>query len=182
MINGCEEVFKNMRLKIAVLALCLVLVPLMAMAQAPSKDIVDTAVAAGQFKTLASLLEEVNLVETLKSPGPFTVFAPTDAAFAKLPAGTLEKLKKDHELLKKVLFFHVVPGKYLEKDMIELKECRTLCPTTGGVALLNLKVDKGTGKIISVEGAKPIKTDVLASNGVIHIIDEVMITPMRVEK
>ena len=121
-----------MRLKITVLALCMVLVPVMAMAQAPSKDIVDTAVAAGQFKTLASLLEEVNLVETLKSPGPFTVFAPTDAAFAKLPAGTLEKLKKDHTLLKNVLSFHVVPGKYLEKDIIELKECKTLCPTTGG--------------------------------------------------
>jgi uncharacterized surface protein with fasciclin (FAS1) repeats len=171
-----------MRLKIAVLALALVLVPAMAMAQAPSQDIVDTAVAAGQFKTLASLLEEVNLVETLKSPGPFTVFAPTDAAFAKLPAGTLDKLKKDHTLLKKILSFHVVPGKYMEKDMVELKECKTLCPTAGGVALLDLKVDKNSGKIISVEGAKPVKTDILASNGVIHVIDAVMVTPMRTEK
>jgi uncharacterized surface protein with fasciclin (FAS1) repeats len=171
-----------MRLKIAVLALALVLVPLAAMAQAPSQDIVDTAVAAGQFKTLASLLEQANLIETLKGPGPFTVFAPTDAAFAKLPAGTLEKLEKDHTLLKNVLSFHVVPGKYLEKDMVELKECKTLCPTAGGVALLDLKVDKGSGKIISVEGAKPIKTDILASNGVIHVIDAVMITPMRAEK
>ena len=171
-----------MRLKIAVLALALVLVPVIAMAQASSQDIVDTAVAAGQFKTLTSLLEKAGLVKALKMPGPFTVFAPTDAAFAKLPAGTLEKLEKDHNLLKKVLYFHVVPGKYMEKDMVELKECKTLCPTAGGVALLDLKVDKNSGKIISVEGAKPVKTDVLASNGVIHVIDAVMVTPMRTEK
>ena len=171
-----------MRLKIAVLALALVLVPVIAMAQASSQDIVDTAVAAGQFKTLTSLLEKAELVKELKMPGPFTVFAPTDAAFAKLPAGTLEKLEKDPNLLKKVLYFHVVPGKYMEKDMVELKECKTLCPTAGGVALLDLKVDKNSGKIISVEGAKPLKTDVLASNGVIHVIDAVMVTPMRTEK
>lgn len=171
-----------MRLKIAVLSLALMLVPVMVMAQAPSKDIVDTAVAAGQFKTLASLLEKANLIKELKQPGPFTVFAPTDDAFAKLPKETLDTLGKNPELLKKVLYYHIVPGKYVEKDLITLKECKTLCPTTGGVALLDLKVDKPREKAISVDDAKIIKTDVMASNGVIHVIDAVLITPMRKEK
>jgi uncharacterized surface protein with fasciclin (FAS1) repeats len=171
-----------MKLKIVVLSLALVLVPVMVMAQAPSKDIVDTAVAAGQFKTLASLLGKANLVEQLKHPGPYTVFAPTDEAFAKVPKETMDALGKNPELLKKVLYYHIVPGKYVEKDLITLKECKTLCPTTGGVALLDLKVDKPREKAISVDDAKIIKTDVMASNGVIHVIDAVLITPMRTEK
>lgn len=167
-----------MRLKIMVLALALILIPTLASAQAP-KDIVDTAVAAGNFKTLASLLEEANLIQTLKQPGPFTVFAPTDEAFAQLPAGTLDALKADKTKLRNVLLFHVVPGQFTEKQLVELKECKTMCPTTGGVALLDMKVDKPREKVITVEGGKIIKPDVPASNGIIHVVDTVFITPLR---
>lgn len=167
-----------MRVKVAVLALALMLVPAMVMAQAPSQNIMEIVSADNNFSTLASLLKEAD-IKDLSMEGPFTVFAPTDAAFAKVPADVLDKLKKDNTLLRSVLYFHVVPGKYTQKDMVELKECKTLCPTADGVALLDLKVDKNSGKLISVEGAKPIQTDVMASNGVIHVIDAVMLTPLR---
>lgn len=168
-----------MRLKIVVLALALVLlVPAMVMAQAPSQNITEVLLADGNFNTLVNLLKMAD-IKDLSMQGPFTVFAPTDAAFAKVPADVMDKLKKDKSLLRRVLYFHVVPGKYMEKDMMELKECKTMCPTAGGVALLDLKVDKNSGKIISVEGAKPVKTDVPASNGVIQVIDAVMLTPLR---
>jgi len=173
-----KEARKQMRLKIAVLALALVLVPTLVMAQAPSQNIMEILSADNNFSTFTSLLKEAD-IKDLSMEGPFTVFAPTDAAFAKVPADVTEKLKKDKALLRRVLYFHVVPGKYMQKDMMELKECRTLCPTAGGVALLDLKVDKNSGKLISVEGAKPIQTDVPASNGVIQVIDAVMLTPLR---
>jgi uncharacterized surface protein with fasciclin (FAS1) repeats len=165
-----------MRFKIAMVAMALVLMPVMALASSHSKDIVDTAVAAGQFKTLTSLLTKANLVEELKKPGPFTVFAPNDAAFAKVPAKTMEQLGKDPALLKQVLLYHVVPGKYMAKDLVNLTTVKTLSPKDHGRASLNLTV--GKGKLISVDGAKPIKTDILASNGVIHVIDAVMIPPI----
>ena len=167
-----------MRLKVAVVALALVLVPTMVMAQAPSQNIMEILSADNNFETLTSLLKEAD-IKDLSMEGPFTVFAPTDAAFTKVPADVMDKLKKDNTLLRSVLYFHVVPGKYMAKDFKELKECRTLCPTADGVALLDMKFDPETGKIISVEGAKPVQTDVLASNGVIHVIDAVMLTPLR---
>lgn len=167
-----------MRLKIAVFALVLVLVPVMAMAQAPAKNIVDTLAATGKFKTFLDLLKKAD-IKDLTMPGPFTVFAPTDAAFAKLSKEDTDRLMKDKALLQRVLYYHIVPGKYKEKDMATLKECKTMCPTTGGVMLMGLKVDKARNKIIAVNGAKVTKPDVMATNGVIQVIDAVLVTPMR---
>jgi uncharacterized surface protein with fasciclin (FAS1) repeats len=131
-----------------------------------SKDIVDTAVAAGSFKTLAKALAAAGLVETLKGPGPFTVFAPTDEAFAKLPAGTLDALLKDKERLTKVLTYHVVPGRVMAADVVKLKEAKT-------VQGQSIKVDTSNG--VKVDNANVVKTDIVTSNGVIHVIDSVIL-------
>lgn len=139
--------------------------------QAP-KDIVDTAVGAGTFKTLAAALGAADLVSTLKGAGPFTVFAPTDEAFAKLPAGTVETLLKpeNKDNLKEILLLHVVPGTVYAADVVKLTEAKTAggktvsISTDGGV-----KVGTSTGK------ANVVKTDIKASNGVIHVIDAVML-------
>lgn len=135
-------------------------------AHAAEKDIVDTAVAAGQFKTLAKALTEAGLVETLKGKGPFTVFAPTDEAFAKLPAGTLDALLKDKKKLASVLTYHVVAGKVLAADAAKLTSAKT-------VQGQSVKIEaKGA---VTIDGAKVIKADILASNGVIHVIDSVIL-------
>jgi len=142
-----------------------------AMKQAP-KDIVDTAVGAGTFKTLAAALGAADLVATLKGAGPFTVFAPTDEAFAKLPAGTVETLLKpeNKDKLKEILLLHVVPGSVYAADVVKLTEAKTaggktvMISTDGGV-----KVGTATGK------ANVTKTDIKASNGVIHVIDAVIL-------
>ena len=131
-----------------------------------AKDIVDTAVAAGNFKTLAKALEAAGLIETLKGVGPFTVFAPTDEAFAKLPAGTLDALLKDKARLTAVLTYHVVPGKVMAADVVKLKEAKTV---QGGL----VKIDTSDG--VKVDNAKVVKTDIAASNGVIHVIDSVIL-------
>jgi uncharacterized surface protein with fasciclin (FAS1) repeats len=131
-----------------------------------AKDIVDTAVAAGNFKTLAKALEAAGLIETLKGAGPFTVFAPTDEAFAKLPAGTLDALLKDKAKLTAVLTYHVVPGKVMAADVVKLKETKT-------VQGQSIKVDTSAG--VKVDGANVIKTDIACSNGVIHVIDSVIL-------
>jgi uncharacterized surface protein with fasciclin (FAS1) repeats len=139
---------------------------------AAPKDIVDTAVGAGTFKTLAAALGAADLVSTLKGPGPFTVFAPTDEAFAKLPAGIVETLLKpeNKEKLKEILLLHVVPGTVYAADVVKLKEAKTAggktveISTAGGV-----KVGTATGK------ATVTKTDIKASNGVIHVIDSVIL-------
>ena len=140
-------------------------------------DIVDTAVGAGQFKTLAAALEAAGLVEALKGQGPFTVFAPTDEAFAKLPAGTVEELLKpeNKEKLKAVLLYHVVPGKVVAADVVKLngKEARTL---QGG------KVKVRTTDGVMVDNARVLKTDVMATNGVIHVIDTVLMPKMDGKK
>ena len=130
------------------------------------KDIVDTAVAAGSFNTLAKALTAAGLVETLKGSGPFTVFAPTDEAFAKLPAGTLDALLKDKAKLTKVLTYHVVPGKVMAADVVKLKEAKT-------VQGQSIKVDTSSG--VKVDGANVVKTDIVTSNGVIHVIDSVIL-------
>jgi uncharacterized surface protein with fasciclin (FAS1) repeats len=132
------------------------------------KDIVDTAVAAGSFKTLVAAVQAAGLVETLKGKGPFTVFAPTDEAFAKLPAGTLESLLKpeNKEKLKGILTYHVVPGKVMAKDVVGLKEAKTV---NGQMLTITVK----DGKVM-VDKANVVKTDVAASNGVIHVIDAVV--------
>lgn len=131
-------------------------------------DLVDTAVAAGQFTTLAAALEAAGLVDTLKGPGPFTVFAPTDAAFAALPAGTVENLLKpeNREQLVAVLTYHVVPGRYPAARVSSLDSATTV--QGGKVAI------RASGGEVTVDGAKVTSADVNASNGVIHVIDKVL--------
>ncbi|MCM2268710.1 MAG: fasciclin domain-containing protein [Thermoanaerobaculia bacterium] len=131
-----------------------------------SQDIVDTAVAAGSFKTLATALTAAGLVDTLKGAGPFTVFAPTDAAFAKLPAGTVEALLADKAKLTQVLTYHVVAGKVTAADVVKLTNATTV---QGGA----LAIDATQG--VKVNGANVVQADVMASNGVIHVIDTVLI-------
>lgn len=137
------------------------------------KDIVDTAVAAGQFNTLAAALKAADLVETLKGPGPFTVFAPTDAAFAKLPDGTLETLLKPEskDKLTAILTYHVVPGKVMASDVVKLKEAKTV---NGKPLSISVK-----GDAVMVNDAKVTATDIKASNGVIHVIDTVLLPPNK---
>lgn len=135
------------------------------------KDIVDTAVAAGSFTTLAKALGAAGLVETLKGTGPFTVFAPTDEAFAKLPAGTLEKLLADKAQLTKVLTYHVVAGKVMAADVVKLKAAKTV---EGEDVKIAVK-DKG----VMVNQAHVVKTDIETSNGVIHVIDAVLLPPAK---
>lgn len=136
--------------------------------QAQGKDIVDTAVGAGQFKTLATALKAAGLVETLKGAGPFTVFAPTDEAFAKLPKGTLEDLLKPENKAKltAILTYHVVPGKVMAADVVKVKEAKTV---QGGA----IKINAMGGKVM-VDNATVTKTDISASNGVIHVVDSVL--------
>jgi transforming growth factor-beta-induced protein len=132
---------------------------------AASKNIVQTAIAAGQFKTLVKAVEAAGLAETLSGKGPFTVFAPTDEAFAKLPEGALEGLLKNPEALKSVLLYHVVAGKVMAADVAKLKTAKTA---------LGQSVTIDTSKDVRVDNAKVVKTDIAASNGVIHVIDTVI--------
>lgn len=134
---------------------------------APAADIVDTAVSAGSFKTLVKAVQAAGLVDTLKGPGPFTVFAPTDEAFAKLPAGTLESLLANSEQLKQVLTYHVVAGKVMAADVVKLKEAKTV---QGSAA--RIKVSGGN---VMIDNAKVVKTDIVCDNGVIHVIDTVIL-------
>ena len=136
------------------------------------KDIVGTAVAAGSFKTLAAALTAADLVKTLQGEGPFTVFAPTDEAFAKLPPGTVETLLKpeNKDQLKQVLLLHVVPGKVAAADVVKLKEAKT-----AGGKTVSISTEGGV-KVGTEKGmANVVKTDVKASNGIIHVIDSVIL-------
>jgi len=132
-------------------------------------DIVDTAVAAGKFNTLAAALEAADLVGTLKGEGPFTVFAPTDAAFAKLPEGTVENLLKpeNRDQLVDVLTYHVVAGKVMAADVVNLSEAKTVNGSD-----IAIEVKDGT---VRIDDATVIAADVAASNGVIHVIDSVIL-------
>jgi uncharacterized surface protein with fasciclin (FAS1) repeats len=131
-----------------------------------TKDIVDTAVDAGSFKTLATALQAAGLVDTLKGAGPFTVFAPTDAAFAKIPKADLDALLADKEALTQVLTYHVVPGKVMASDVVKLKQAKTVEGSS-----VKIKVTDGKVKI---DDANVAATDIAASNGVIHVIDTVI--------
>ena len=137
--------------------------------RAQSKDIVETAVAAGSFKTLAKALEAAGLVQTLKGAGPFTVFAPTDEAFAKLPAGTLEELLKpaNKAKLQRILTYHVVAGKVMAADVVNLQSAKAV---SGDVITIATR-----GGNVTVDAAHVVKTDIAASNGVIHVIDSVIL-------
>ncbi len=139
---------------------------------AVADDLVDTAVKAGTFKTLAAALGAADLVDTLKGKGPFTVFAPSDEAFAKLPKGTVEDLLKPENKakLKEILLVHVVPGSVLAADVVKLKEAKT-----AGGKTVTITTDGGV-KVGTAKGmAKVVKTDIKADNGVIHVIDAVII-------
>lgn len=140
-------------------------------AWAADKDIVDTAVGAGDFNTLAAALKAADLVSTLKGEGPFTVFAPTDAAFAKLPAGTVDDLLKpeNKDKLVAILTYHVVPGKVMAADVVGLDEAKTV-----NGKMIDIEVE---GKSVKVNDANVTATDVAASNGVIHVIDQVILPP-----
>lgn len=135
---------------------------------AQSKDIVDTAVAAGSFKTLAKALAAADLVTTLKSAGPFTVFAPTDEAFAKLPAGTVENLLKPENKaqLRRILTYHVVAGKAMAADVTNMKSAKAVSGDT-----LTIAAHDG---MVMADRSRVVKADIAASNGVIHVIDTVM--------
>jgi uncharacterized surface protein with fasciclin (FAS1) repeats len=159
---------RSMFLATAVAAVALLSVPAPA-ADMAKKDIVDTAVAAGSFKTLATALTAAGLIETLKGKGPFTVFAPTDAAFAKLPAGTVESLLKPENKAKLagILTYHVVAGDVKAADVVKLTEAKT-------VNGQSVKIAVAGGKV-KVNDANVVTTDIAASNGTIHVIDTVLL-------
>ena len=136
---------------------------------AQEADIVDTAVAAGNFETLVAAVQAAGLVETLKGEGPFTVFAPTDEAFAALPEGTVESLLEDTDTLTSILTYHVVPGAVMSSDLSDGMEAETVQGQT---------VTIGTEGGVTVEGANVVTADIEASNGVIHVIDAVIMPDM----
>jgi len=145
--------------------------PIATPASAAEMDIVDTAVAAGEFTTLVAAVQAAGLVDTLKGPGPFTVFAPTDAAFAKLPAGTVEDLLKPENkgTLAAILTYHVVPGKVMSTDLMDGMKAKTV---------QGAEVTIKTSPEVMVDNARVVKADIAASNGVIHVIDTVVMPPM----
>ena len=136
---------------------------------AQAKDIVDTAASNEQFKTLVATVQAAGLVDTLKGDGPYTVFAPTDEAFAKLPAGTVESLLKpeNKDQLVAVLTYHVVPGKVMAKDVVTMTGAKTV---EGGKVKIAVK-----DETVMVDNAKVVKTDIVCMNGVIHVIDTVIL-------
>jgi uncharacterized surface protein with fasciclin (FAS1) repeats len=164
-----------MKSLIAMLALALMLsVSLVATAGARThedRNIVQTAAAAGQFKTLAKLLNRAGLTGALQQPGPYTVFAPTDAAFKKVPTKTLNALLRDKAKLKAVLLYHVVAGKVAAADVVKLQSAKTLNGKS-----VRIRV---SGTNVFVDSAKVTMPDVMASNGVIHVINRVLIPPAR---
>lgn len=133
--------------------------------KAAPQDIVDTAVAAGSFGTLVTAVQAADLVETLKGDGPFTVFAPTDEAFAQIPAADLQALLADKEKLRAVLTYHVVPGAVMAKDVVGLDSAKTVQGQSVRIA---------TAGGVRIDDARVVQTDIVASNGVIHVIDRVI--------
>ena len=133
----------------------------------------DTAVAAGSFKTLAKALAAADLVQTLKGPGPFTVFAPTDEAFAKLPAGTIEMLLKPENKakLQRILTYHVVAGKVMASEVVKMRSAKAVSGDTIAIAMRD--------SVVMVDNAQVVKTDIAVSNGVIHVIDAVILPKDR---
>jgi uncharacterized surface protein with fasciclin (FAS1) repeats len=134
----------------------------------PKDDIVDVATKAGSFKTLLKALDAAGLTDTLRGAGPFTVLAPTDEAFAQLPAGTLEGLLNDTPKLKQVLLYHVVPGEHMAADVVKMRKAKT-------AEGQSVRIDASNG--VKVDKANVVKTDVPAANGVIHVIDAVILPP-----
>jgi uncharacterized surface protein with fasciclin (FAS1) repeats len=159
----------TMHKRLVLIAVAALAVAFATPAFAQSKDVVDTAVAAGNFTTLAKLLTEAGLVETMKGPGPYTVFAPTDDAFAKVPKETVDALLKDKAKLQAVLTYHVLTSKWSSDDIKMVKSTGTA---------LGPKVAFGEeGGVLTVNGAKVIKADIDCANGMIHVIDAVLMPP-----
>jgi uncharacterized surface protein with fasciclin (FAS1) repeats len=154
---------------VALVAVAVVVAPVSAGNAQAKKNIVATAVEAGQFKTLASLLTQAGLVKTLQGKGKFTVFAPTDKAFAAVPKATLNKLAKDKNLLKQVLLYHVVKGQVTASKVVKLSSAKTVQGQPVKIAVKN-------GKVF-VNNAQVTTPDVMASNGVIHVINKVILPP-----
>jgi len=151
-----------------------ILVVLLAVALAPSagaeqKDIVDTALAAGNFKTLAKLLTDAELVGVMKGPGPYTVFAPTDEAFAKVPKETLDALAKDKTKLQAVLTYHVLTSSWTSDDV---KKAKSIGTAQGQQVTVGV-----SGGTLTINNAKVVKPDIACANGVIHVIDTVLLPP-----
>ncbi len=138
---------------------------------AVKNDIVQTAISAGNFTTLVTALTEAGLVDALEGKGPFTVFAPTDEAFKKLPEGALDNLLKDKDALKNVLLYHVVSGDITSKQVAKLSEAKTLNGSD-----INIKTDDGK---VMINNSQVIGADVMASNGIIHVIDTVLLPPTK---
>ena len=162
------------KMSMAVALIAGLLIPGQVMAQGygeSSRTIVDVAVEAGSFETLVTAVKEAGLVEVLSGEGPFTVFAPTDAAFAALPEGTLEALLADKAALTEVLTYHVLAGKVMAADVLAAEQVR---PETVQGASLNVRVMNG---VVRVDDARVIQADIEASNGVIHVIDSVVLPP-----
>lgn len=154
-----------MRRQLLLAVVAIIAVGLASPALAQPKDIVDTAVAAGSFKTLAKLLTDADLIAVMKGPGPYTVFAPTDEAFAKIPKADLDALIADKAKLTKVLTYHVVAGKVMASDVMKLKDAKT-------VEGQMVKIDASNG--VMINKSKVVKADIQTSNGVIHVIDTVL--------
>ena len=155
--------------KAALAGVALALATIVVTPAARGADIVETAVAAGQFNTLAKALEAAGLVDALKEPGPFTVFAPTDEAFSRLPAGTLEDLLKpeNRDKLRSILTYHVVSGRVMSSEVVKLRSAKTLNGQSVRI--------RARGGKVQVDDANVIKADIEASNGVIHVIDKVIL-------
>ena len=160
-----------MKVRIALVTLLLVLVPFgMAMAQTPT-NLYDTLGAAGNYKTFLSLVDKANVQELKSMPGPFTVFAPTDAAFANVPQATKDKIMGDPAIVRDVVYFHMTPGAYMAKDLPALKECKTMCPTANAGIMTFTKM----GDKYMVNNASIVQPNMMASNGVAQGIDAVML-------
>lgn len=152
-----------------------ILIGTASIARAEQKDIVDTAVGAGQFTTLVKLVQHAGLVDVLKGKGPLTVFAPTDKAFAKLPKATVDALMADKEKLKKVLLYHVVAGKVTSADVVKVKSAKTVNGQDVKVMVAGKTVKLNTNTRVTA-------VDVMATNGVIHVIDTVLIPDLSNDK
>ncbi len=156
---------------IALLTLLVVLIPAeMVMAQQPT-NLYDTLAAAGNYKTFLSLVDKANVKELKSMSGPFTVFAPNDAAFANVPQATMDKIMGDPAIVRDVVYFHITPGKYMAKDLVALKECKTMCPTdNAGIMHFSMAGDK-----YMVNDASIVQPDMVATNGVAQGINAVML-------
>jgi transforming growth factor-beta-induced protein len=165
-----------MKLRVVILAMLLVMVPLgMGNAQQPM-TMYDTLKAMGNFKTFLAAVDKANVGQLKQMAGPFTLFAPTDEAFAKLPKKALDNIMNDPAILRSVVYYHLTPGKYLVKDLPNLKQCKTLCPTAEP-ELLNFTEMNGKFMVTGADGGSGniVKPDVLATNGVIQVIDVVLL-------